>query len=108
MRGFNLLSKRVSGYCEANAIGAETVTLKIRYAGVNQTTRSKTMPTPLAAITDLEDCQPAGAVFPPRKGIRLLASHCPRWRGEPPELSRSCAWRLKPPESTGQKRRCDA
>ena len=31
-----------------------SVTLKIRYAGVYRTTRGKTMPTPLAAITDLE------------------------------------------------------
>ena len=74
MRGFNLLSKRVSGYCEANAIGAETVTLKVKYSDFNQITRSKTVPAPLAAITDLEDIVSLllAPIFPSRKGIRLL------------------------------------
>ncbi|EJZ18472.1 DNA polymerase IV [Rhizobium sp. Pop5] len=62
------------GYCEANGIGAKTVTLKVKYADFNQITRSKTVPAFLAAITDLENIVSLllAPIFPPRKGIRLL------------------------------------
>ncbi|MDX1047097.1 DNA polymerase IV [Sinorhizobium medicae] len=72
--GLQPLIEKVWGYREANAIGAKTVTLKVKYADFNQITRSKTVPTPLTAITDLEDIVGLllAPIFPPRKGIRLL------------------------------------
>jgi DNA polymerase-4 len=66
--GLDPLIRKVWDYCEANGIGAKTVTLKIRYADFTQRTRSKTVAAPLPAIADL---LPA-PTFPPRKGIRLL------------------------------------
>ncbi|OWO92262.1 DNA polymerase IV [Rhizobium esperanzae] len=68
------LIEKVWGYCEANGIGAKTVTLKVKYADFNQITRSKTVPIPLAAIADLEEIVGLllAPIFPPRKGIRLL------------------------------------
>ncbi|MDR6819824.1 DNA polymerase-4 [Neorhizobium sp. 2083] len=73
-QGLQPLIEKVWGYCEANGIGAKTVTLKVKYADFNQITRSKTVPTPLAAIADLEEIVDLllAPNFPPRKGIRLL------------------------------------
>ncbi|MBB4571167.1 DNA polymerase IV [Rhizobium leucaenae] len=68
------LIEKVWGYCEANGIGAKTVTLKVKYADFHQITRSKTFAAALPAISDLEDIVGLllAPVFPPRKGIRLL------------------------------------
>ncbi len=72
--GLRPLIEKVWGYCEANEIGAKTVTLKVKYADFTQITRSKTVVVPLLAITDLEDIIGVllAPIFPPRKGIRLL------------------------------------
>ncbi|OWV65510.1 DNA polymerase IV [Rhizobium sp. R339] len=72
--GLQPLIEKVWGYCETNGIGVKTVTLKVKYADFNQITRSKTVPSPLAAITDLEEIVGLllAPIFPPRKGIRLL------------------------------------
>ncbi|MEB3043826.1 DNA polymerase IV [Rhizobium mulingense] len=72
--GLQPLIEKVWGYCEANGIGAKTVTLKVKYSDFNQITRSKTVPTPLAAIADLEEIVGLllAPIFPTRKGIRLL------------------------------------
>ncbi|MBB3464434.1 DNA polymerase IV [Rhizobium sp. BK377] len=72
--GLQPLIEKVWAYCEANGIGAKTVTLKVKYADFNQITRSKTASTPLSAIDDLEDIVDLllSPIFPPRKGIRLL------------------------------------
>ncbi|MDL2409163.1 DNA polymerase IV [Rhizobium calliandrae] len=68
------LIEKVWDYCEANGIGAKTVTLKVKYSDFAQITRSKTVPAPLPAIADLEEIVSLLLVpiFPPRKGIRLL------------------------------------
>ncbi|MBB3917284.1 DNA polymerase IV [Rhizobium fabae] len=68
------LIEKVWGYCEVNEIGAKTVTLKVKYADFIQITRSRTVPSALPAITDLEDVVALllAPIFPPRKGIRLL------------------------------------
>ncbi|MBB2820066.1 UNVERIFIED_ORG: DNA polymerase-4 [Rhizobium esperanzae] len=73
-QGLQPLIEKVWGYCEANAIGAKTVTLKIKYADFNQVTRSKTIPTLLRGISELEEIISLmlAPIFPPRKGIRLL------------------------------------
>jgi len=72
--GLQPLIEKVWGYCEANGIAAKTVTLKVKYADFNQITRSKTVPTPLGAIADMEEIVGLllAPIFPPRKGIRLL------------------------------------
>ncbi|MGV4797003.1 DNA polymerase IV [Rhizobium sp. F40D2] len=90
--GLQPLIEKVWGYCEANGIGAKTVTLKVKYADFNQITRSKTAPAPLAAITDLEEIVGLllAPIFPPRKGIRLvgvtLSSLERRTSGTEPQL----------------------
>jgi DNA polymerase-4 len=72
--GLQPLIEKVWGYCEANDISAKTVTLKVKYADFTQVTRSKTVPLPLAALSDLEEVvgMLLASIFPPRKGIRLL------------------------------------
>lgn len=72
--GLQPLIEKVWAHCEANEIGAKTVTLKVKYADFSQITRSKTVPAPLSAITDLEDVVDLllATIFPPQKGIRLL------------------------------------
>ncbi|NKF15404.1 DinB/UmuC family translesion DNA polymerase, partial [Rhizobium phaseoli] len=69
--GLQPLIEKEWGYCEDNGIGAKTVTLKVKYADINQITRSKTLPTPLAAIADQEEIvgQLLAPILPPRKGI---------------------------------------
>ena len=72
--GLQPLIEKVWGYCQANGIGAKTVTLKVKYADFTQITRSKTVPAPLPAIADLEEIVDLllSPIFPPRKGVRLL------------------------------------
>ncbi|WP_105403613.1 MULTISPECIES: DNA polymerase IV [Neorhizobium] len=72
--GLQPLIEKVWGYCEANDIGAKTVTLKVKYADFTQVTRSKTVPAPLSAITDFQDLIGLllTPIFPLKKGIRLL------------------------------------
>ncbi|THK34032.1 hypothetical protein EHS39_32640 [Ensifer sp. MPMI2T] len=72
--GLQPLIEKVWGYCEANEIGAKTVTLKIKYADFSQITRSKTVTAPLQTIGDLEEVVSLllALIFPPRRGIRLL------------------------------------
>ncbi|SCW90607.1 DNA polymerase-4 [Rhizobium mongolense subsp. loessense] len=72
--GLQPLIEKVWSYCEANEIGAKTATLKVKYADFSQITRSKTFPSALPAIGDLEDMVGLllAPLFPTRKGIRLL------------------------------------
>ncbi|WP_085032989.1 DNA polymerase IV [Ensifer aridi] len=72
--GIQPLIEKVWGYCEANEIGAKTVTLKVKYADFSQITRSKTVTAPLQTIGELEEVVGLllTPIFPPRKGIRLL------------------------------------
>lgn len=53
--GIQPLIEKVWGYCDANEIGAKTVTLKIKYADFSQITRSKTVPAALPELGDLEE-----------------------------------------------------
>lgn len=73
-RGLQPLIEKVWRYCEANEISAKTVTLKVKYADFSQITRSKTIPSALPAIANLEEVVDLllAPIFPPRKGIRLL------------------------------------
>ncbi|PDT75789.1 DNA polymerase IV, partial [Sinorhizobium sp. BJ1] len=72
--GLQPLIEKVWRYCEANEIGAKTVTLKVKYADFSQITRSKTVTAPLKAIGELEEVVGLllTPIFPPRRGIRLL------------------------------------
>ncbi|CDN52145.1 DNA polymerase IV [Neorhizobium galegae] len=72
--GLQPLIEKVWGYCEANEIGAKTVTLKVKYADFTQITRSRTVAAPLPTIAELENVvgRLLAPIFPPRKGIRLL------------------------------------
>lgn len=72
--GIQPLIEKVWGYCEANGIGAKTVTLKVKYSDFQQITRSKTVPVSLSSISELEEIVGflLRPIFPVRKGIRLL------------------------------------
>ncbi|MDX0284736.1 DNA polymerase IV [Sinorhizobium meliloti] len=72
--GLQPLIEKVWAYCDANEIGAKTVTLKVKYADFSQITRSKTVTAPLQAIGDLEEVVGLllAPIFPSRRGIRLL------------------------------------
>ncbi|PZR84530.1 MAG: DNA polymerase IV [Stutzerimonas stutzeri] len=72
--GIQPLIEKVWAYCEANAIAAKTVTLKVKYADFQQITRSKTMPAALASTAELNEIVSLllQQIFPVRKGIRLL------------------------------------
>ncbi|MCA1443190.1 DNA polymerase IV [Ensifer sp. IC4062] len=72
--GLQPLIEKVWSYCDANEIGAKTVTLKVKYADFSQITRSKTVTAPLQTIGELEEVVGLllAPIFPPRKGIRLL------------------------------------
>lgn len=91
--GIEPLIEKVWAYCEANAIAAKTVTLKVKYADFQQITRSKTMPAFVGSIAELNEIislllQP---IFPVRKGIRLLgvtlSSLEPRRQSDAPQLA---------------------
>jgi DNA polymerase IV len=65
---------KVWRYCEANAIRAKTVTLKVKYADFTQITRARTGERLFQSAGEIEETissllQP---VFPPPKGVRLL------------------------------------
>jgi DNA polymerase-4 len=72
--GVQPLVEKVWSYCEANQIGAKTVTLKVKYADFTQITRSRTTAAPISSLSDLETMvdQLLIAIFPTGKGIRLL------------------------------------
>ncbi|MBX4899424.1 DNA polymerase IV [Rhizobium bangladeshense] len=73
-QGLQPLIEKVWGYCEANEIGAKTVTLKVKYADFSQITRSKTVAASLQTVGDLEEVVGLllAPIFPPRRGVRLL------------------------------------
>lgn len=72
--GLQPLIEKVWGYCEAKGIGAKTVTLKVKYSDFNQITRSRTVPSPLKDIQELQSVIETllMPVFPAPKAIRLL------------------------------------
>jgi DNA polymerase-4 len=68
------LTGKVWRYCESNDIRGKTVTLKVKFADFNQITRSKTIGMPIQNEHELAELsnQLLAAIFPVRKGIRLL------------------------------------
>lgn len=68
------LIAKVWRYCEAKGIRGRTITVKVKFADFQQITRSRTVPSPLHAALEIEEIATSllGAVFPARKGIRLL------------------------------------
>jgi DNA polymerase-4 len=105
--GLQPLIEKVWAYCEANEIGAKTVTLKVKYADFSQITRSKTVLAPLPTITDLEEVVDLllAPIFPPRKGIRLLGvtlSSLEERRAS--RTAPQCGLRFRPPASAGPER----
>ncbi|MBO9198343.1 DNA polymerase IV [Rhizobium sp. 16-449-1b] len=74
LEGMRPLIAKVWRYCEANAIRAKTVTLKVKYADFTQITRARTGERSFLSAGEIEAAissllQP---VFPPPKGVRLL------------------------------------
>nr|WP_280637079.1 DNA polymerase IV [Rhizobium sp. 16-449-1b] len=74
LEGIRPLIAKVWRYCEANAIRAKTVTLKVKYSDFSQITRAKTGEHPMASAGELEEivCLLLKPVFPASKGVRLL------------------------------------
>ena len=73
-QGLRPLIERVWRYCSANEIRGRTVTLKVKYADFQQITRSRTANSPVTDHADFEQVATGllEALFPTRKGIRLL------------------------------------
>ena len=73
-KGLRPLIQRVWRHCAANNTRGRTVTLKVKYGDFQLITRSRTLSTPLVALPDLERIAISllEALFPARKGIRLL------------------------------------
>ncbi|MEY9163531.1 DNA polymerase-4 [Sinorhizobium fredii] len=68
------LVEKVWRYCEANAISARTVTVKIKYSDFTQATRSRTLPVPVTGPAEIAEIARAllSMVYPFRRSIRLL------------------------------------
>ncbi|KRB57043.1 DNA polymerase IV [Rhizobium sp. Root708] len=68
------LIAKVWRYCEANAIRAKTVTLKVKYADFTQITRARTGDRSFLSAFEIEEAIGSllEPVFPPPKGVRLL------------------------------------
>src|SRR4051794_31634178 len=65
---------RVWSYCEGSTIRGRTATLKVKYAGFRQITRSRSLGVPIDSRAVLEELvdQLLEPLFPVNKGIRLL------------------------------------
>lgn len=69
-----LLAKKVWQSCEAKGISGRTLTLKVKFADLQQISRSRTITTAIQTGADLEALALAllQPLFPVKKGIRLL------------------------------------
>lgn len=74
LEGMKPLIAKVWRYCEANGIIGKTVTLKVKYADFTQITRARSVPHGFGSPEAIEETISGllEAVFPARKGIRLL------------------------------------
>ncbi|QFY60433.1 DNA polymerase IV [Rhizobium grahamii] len=74
LEGLNPLIAKVWRYCEANNIRGKTVTLKVKYADFTQITRAKSTAQGFRSPEAIEETisNLLEAVFPTRKGVRLL------------------------------------
>jgi DNA polymerase-4 len=65
---------KVWRYCETSRCRGRTVVLKVKYADFQIITRSRTMPSPVASLTELEETSLdlLQQLMPVPKGIRLL------------------------------------
>ena len=72
--GVRPLIAKVWRYCEANAIRAKTVTLKVKYADFTQITRARTSERPFLSAVEIEQTiySLLDPIFPPPKSVRLL------------------------------------
>ncbi len=74
LEGVRPLIAKVWRYCEANAIRAKTVTLKVKYADFTQITRARTCERSFLSAGEIEETIALllKPVFPVPKGVRLL------------------------------------
>lgn len=68
------LAEKVWRYCEASGISGKTVTVKIKYSDFTQATRSRTIPVPVAGLSEILEAASAllATVHPFRRPVRLL------------------------------------
>ncbi|RAX39790.1 DNA polymerase IV [Rhizobium tropici] len=68
------LAEKVWHYCEASGISGKTVTVKIKYSDFMQATRSRTIPVPVAGLSEILEAASAllATVHPFRRPVRLL------------------------------------
>ncbi|MBB3289546.1 MULTISPECIES: DNA polymerase IV [unclassified Rhizobium] len=68
------LAEKVWHYCEASGISGKTVTVKIKYSDFTQATRSRTIPVPVAGLSEILEAASAllATVHPFRRPVRLL------------------------------------
>jgi DNA polymerase-4 len=74
LEGLRPLIAKVWRYCEANALRAKTVTLKVKYADFTQITRARSSERSFLSAREIEETIGSllKPVFPPPKGVRLL------------------------------------
>lgn len=68
------LAEKVWRYCEASGISGKTVTVKIKYSDFTRATRSRTIPVPVAGLSEILEAASAllATVHPFRRPVRLL------------------------------------
>jgi DNA polymerase-4 len=68
------MADNVWAWCEKTGGRGRTVTVKIKWADFQQSTRSQSLPTPVASRATLHEASLdlIRSVFPPPKGIRLV------------------------------------
>lgn len=104
--GLQPLLEKVWGYCEANEIGAKTVTLKVKYADFSQITAARR----LRHLCKRSATSRKWSACFSRRSFRRAgesacsASRCHHWNGRPLKWRRSCGWRFRPPALPGQDR----
>ena len=77
-----------SGPCEKTGGRGRTVTVKIKWSDFTQSTRSQSLPTPVADRATLHEASLGliRSVFPPTKGIRLVGVTLSNFAAQAPEV----------------------
>lgn len=84
-----VMADRVWAWCEKTGSHGRTVTVKIKWADFQITTRSRTFGSPVASQSDLrrKSVDLVRSVFPPAKGIRLVGVTLSNFESNPANAS---------------------
>ena len=86
--GVLAMADDVWGWCEKTGGRGRTVTVKIKWSDFTQSTRSQSLPTPVADRATLHEASLGliRSVFPPTKGIRLVGVTLSNFAAQAPEV----------------------